>query len=79
MVSSGEVLKRLDGAIAALPVRLREPLILTLFEDFSHREAGEFLGVSEKAVETRVYRAKQSLSRVLERIDLQDFAEDSDS
>jgi len=79
VATSREALQRLDVAIASLPVRLREPLILTVFENFSHREAGAFLGVSEKAVETRVYRAKQSLSRVLERVDLQDFAEDSDS
>jgi RNA polymerase sigma-70 factor (ECF subfamily) len=78
VVTSREAVERLDSAIASLPPRLREPLILTAFESFSHREAGEFLGVSEKAVETRVYRAKQRLARVLERVDLQDFAEDSD-
>jgi RNA polymerase sigma factor CnrH len=79
VATSREALDRLDSAIASLPLRLREPLILTVFESLSHREAAEALGVSEKAVETRVYRAKQGLSRVLEKVDLQDLAEDSDS
>jgi RNA polymerase sigma-70 factor (ECF subfamily) len=78
-ITSREALARLDTAIAALPPRLREPLILTVFEDLSHREAAQILHVSEKAVETRVYRAKQRLSQALERFDLQDFAEDSES
>ncbi len=79
VATSREALDRLDSAIASLPLRLREPLILTVFESLSQRQAAEVLGVSEKAVETRVYRAKQGLSRVLEKVDLQDLAEDSDS
>ena len=78
-ISTSEALARLDAAIASLPARLREPLILTVFENLSQREAAEILRVSEKAVETRVYRAKQRLSRVLERVDLQEISEDSES
>ena len=37
------------------------------------------LGVSDKAVETRVYRARQRLSKLIELLDLRDFAEDSES
>jgi RNA polymerase sigma factor CnrH len=77
-LSSREALSRLDSAIASLPVRLREPLVLSVFEELSHREVAQILGVSEKAVETRVYRARQRLSQVIEGIDLQDFVEDSD-
>jgi RNA polymerase sigma factor (sigma-70 family) len=55
----------LDRAIAALPAKLKEPLILTCFEDMSHQAAGELLGVSAKTVETRVYRARRKLSGVL--------------
>ena len=77
-VTTREALARLDAAIASLPPRLREPLILTAFENLSHREAAQILRVSEKAVETRVYRAKQRLSRVLERVDLQELVEDKD-
>lgn len=55
----------LDRAIAALPAKLKEPLILTSFEDFSHQAAGELLGVSAKTIETRVYRARRKLSEAL--------------
>jgi RNA polymerase sigma-70 factor (ECF subfamily) len=53
----------LDAAVAALPAQLKEPLLLTLFEGLSHREAADILGLSAKAVEMRVYRAKQALTQ----------------
>ena len=55
----------LDRAVAALPAKLKEPLILTCFEDLSHQAAGELLGVSPKTIETRVYRARRKLSEAL--------------
>jgi RNA polymerase sigma factor (sigma-70 family) len=58
-------LAALDAAIAALPAALKEPLLLTVFEEMSQAEAGALLGVSAKAVETRVYRAKQKLRESL--------------
>ena len=58
-------LTRLDRAIAALPVQLKEPLLLTAFEGLSQAAAGEALGISAKAVETRVYRARKLLAEAL--------------
>lgn len=58
-------LTRLDRAIAALPVQLKEPLLLTAFEGLSQAAAGETLGISAKAVETRVYRARRLLADAL--------------
>jgi RNA polymerase sigma factor CnrH len=58
-------LAALDAAIAALPAQLKEPLLLTVFEEMSHAEAGVLLNISAKAVETRVYRAKQKLRETL--------------
>lgn len=57
----------LEAAIAALPSALKEPLLLTTFEQLSHQEAADVLGVSPKAIETRVYRAKQKLREALQR------------
>lgn len=57
-----QILQRVDAAIAALPNSLKEPLVFTVFDGLSQREAAELLGISEKAVETRVARARQSLS-----------------
>lgn len=58
---SGADLAVLDRAIAALPRALKEPLILTVFEGLTHAEAGSTLGITTKAVETRVYRARRDL------------------
>ena len=48
-------------AVAALPEELRQPLILAEYEDRSHAEIGKILRCSAKAVETRIYRARQQL------------------
>ncbi|MGR4863543.1 RNA polymerase sigma factor [Caulobacter sp. LARHSG274] len=55
----------LEAAIARLPASLKEPLILTWLEDFSQQQAADLLGVSVKAVETRVYRARRKLGEWL--------------
>jgi len=62
---SDERLAALDVAVSQLPVALKEPLLLTVFEELSHQEAAALLGITAKAVETRVYRAKQRLREVL--------------
>jgi len=67
-------LQRLESAIALLPAQLKEPLILTALEGLSHKEAGDILEITPKAVETRVYRAKKRLSEVLDASDLADLA-----
>jgi len=48
-------------AVAALPEELRQPLILAEYEERSHAEIGAILGCTAKAVETRIYRARQQL------------------
>lgn len=70
IAASGEALKRLEAAIARLPRRLKEPLILTVMEGLSHREAGALLGINAKAVEMRVYRARRQLAGEIERDDI---------
>ena len=56
----------LDRAISRLPAKLKEALILTAFDGCSQKEAGDILGVSEKTVETRVYRARRILAETLD-------------
>jgi RNA polymerase sigma-70 factor (ECF subfamily) len=58
-------LMRLDAAIAGLPQNLKEPLLLTLLDGLTHKQAGAALGLSAKAVELRIYRAKRALSKAL--------------
>lgn len=58
-------LARVAAAIARLPGTLKEPLILRTIEGLSQAEAAAVLGVSEKAVETRLYRARAKLAVLL--------------
>ena len=51
-------------AVAALPEELRQPLILATYQELSRAEIAALLKCSVKAVETRIYRARQQL-RVL--------------
>ncbi|AHE56601.1 RNA polymerase sigma factor [Sphingomonas sanxanigenens] len=62
-------LARVNAAIARLPGNLREALVLRAIEGLSQAEAAEALGVSEKTIETRLYRARQRLKADLDRVD----------
>ena len=70
IAASGEALRRLEAAIAKLPRRLKEPLILTMLEGLSHKDAGALLGINAKAVETRAYRGRKRLAAELDRGDI---------
>lgn len=58
-------LRRLNKAVADLPARYKEPLLLTAMEGRSHDEAAQILGISSKAVEMRVYRARHQLRQAM--------------
>lgn len=55
-------------AVAALPEELRQALVLYEYEDRGHTEIAGILGCSAKAVETRIYRARQQLRSALARL-----------
>lgn len=57
----------LQQAIDRLPQKLKEPLLLTYFDELSQQEAADVLGVTVKTIETRVYRARQRLADWLDR------------
>lgn len=58
-------LQRLGEAIAALPTRYKEPLLLTTVGGLSQKAAAAVLTTSTKAVETRLRRARHELSAIL--------------
>jgi RNA polymerase sigma-70 factor (ECF subfamily) len=58
-------LVRVREAITKLPSSIREPLILRTIEGLTQAETAEVLGISEKAVETRLYRARNKLTEAL--------------
>jgi RNA polymerase sigma-70 factor, ECF subfamily len=48
-------------AVASLPEELRLPLILSVYQELPQAEIAAIVNCSVKAVETRIYRAKQRL------------------
>jgi RNA polymerase sigma-70 factor, ECF subfamily len=60
---------QLEKLIAALPEKLREPLVLSAVEEMSPREVAATLGINEAAVRSRVFRARQILrAKLAERV-----------
>ena len=58
-------LARINAAIAALPASLKDVLLLRTIEAMSQADTAALLNLSEKAVETRLYRARAKLSESL--------------
>lgn len=52
-------------AVAALPHELREVVVLVELEQLAHAEVAGILGCTAKAVEMRLYRARERLRRTL--------------
>lgn len=65
LLADRQELDRAMAAIAALPTSLKEVLILRTVDGFTQPEAAAVLGVSEKAIETRLYRARLKLTDAL--------------
>ncbi len=60
-VSDRSELEAAKSAIAALPDGLKAPLVLVALEGLTMSEAGDVLGLTAKAVENRLYRARALL------------------
>jgi RNA polymerase sigma-70 factor (ECF subfamily) len=63
---TSEDLKIIYHCIQELPDKLRVPFIFCVLEDYTHDECAAILRLSRKAVETRIYRARQALRIKLE-------------
>lgn len=63
--SAADAALKLNDAIAELPEALRAPLVLTALRGMSHKEAGQMLDLTPKAIEVRIYRARKVLSETL--------------
>lgn len=60
-----EIAVAVRDAVAALPTELREAIVLFEYEELSHAEIAAIVGATPKAVETRIYRAKEKLRAAL--------------
>lgn len=58
-------LSHIQAAIAALPVALKDVLLLRTIEAMSQADTAQVLGVTDKTVETRLYRARAKLAEIL--------------
>lgn len=63
-----QVIRRnaVEAALARVPTKYRTPLLLFGYYGFSVAETAAILGISEGAVRTRVYRAKELFQRAFE-------------
>lgn len=68
-LDDSERLQVIEAAIAALPPDLREAILLFTHQDMSYAEIAEAARCSTKAVETRIYRARQILKDTLKHLD----------
>lgn len=62
---SAQEVARINAAIATLPANLKDVLLLRTIEQMRQAEAAQVLGITEKAVETRLYRARAKLAEIL--------------
>lgn len=64
-IEDAEAAAAVRAAIAELPDALRESLLLSTYQELSHAEIAEITGGSAKAVESRLYRARELLRHKL--------------
>jgi RNA polymerase sigma-70 factor (ECF subfamily) len=60
-----EIGAQIASAIQQLPEDQRTAIVLAEYHDQSHAEIAAIMGCSEKSVESRLYRARQTLRRAL--------------
>ncbi len=63
--SSYDAIYGLEEAVAALPMNLREPLVLREWQGLSYAEIATALGTSVSAIETLIFRARRQLIATL--------------
>jgi RNA polymerase sigma-70 factor (ECF subfamily) len=61
--------KRIEQALAALPDRQREAVVLQYYQELSNIEAAEVMGISVEALESLLSRARRNLRAYLQQDD----------
>jgi RNA polymerase sigma-70 factor (ECF subfamily) len=65
-LGQGEIRRVLEGAIRALPIEYRAPLVLRDIEGLSTRDAAEVMDLGEAAFKSRLHRARLAVRRSLD-------------
>jgi len=66
-VAANELERRIERALAAMPLASREVLLLVGVAGLDHSDAADVLGVTPEALRQRLHRARAVLSRALDR------------
>lgn len=66
LAEKANLARNVRKAVDALPENLRRAVLCVELEDLSYNEAAQVMGCTAKAVETRLYRAKQLLRTALQ-------------
>ncbi|RBP38608.1 RNA polymerase sigma-70 factor (ECF subfamily) [Roseimicrobium gellanilyticum] len=67
-LARSETADAVQRAVQDLPPDLRETLVLFTYHDLGYHEIASAVGCSRKAVETRLYRARQTLKEKLQHL-----------
>lgn len=67
--TEAEFLRAVEAALATLQPEMRQAMLLFTYEDMSYAEIARVSQCSVKAVETRIYRARQILKSLLKDLD----------
>jgi RNA polymerase sigma-70 factor (ECF subfamily) len=70
LLEENEYMNRLQKAIEELTEEQRVAFLLNRIEGKKHREIAELLGISQKAVEKRIYKAVESLQKKIGNISI---------
>jgi RNA polymerase sigma factor (sigma-70 family) len=65
--AAGELERRVERALAAMPAASREVLLLVGVAGLDHSDAADICGITPEALRQRLHRARETLSKALER------------
>jgi RNA polymerase sigma factor (sigma-70 family) len=65
--AASELERRIERALAAMPAASREVLLLVAVAGLDHSDAADVCGITPEALRQRLHRARETLSKVLER------------
>lgn len=65
--ATSELERRIERALAAMPTASREVLLLVGVAGLSHADAADVCGITPEALRQRLHRARETLSRALDR------------
>lgn len=71
-LDESDTVRAVESALAALPERQREAIVLQYYQELSNIDAAAVMGISVEAVESLLARGRRSLRAFLEKADVRD-------